>query len=265
MDVTEPASVIPVIKPHPAEFRFITLDTDPVYKVTKPEYNQSITKPEEAGVFDVVVTLMDNSHKYINDQDNLNPSLPKVIAKDIQILQKSLTAGIWVKTFENRVRTRKKPYAGGLFLFDVKIPLTYPIQPPLCHYYSYCVDRLNPNLYEDGKVCLSLLGTWSGQGVELWSPNDSNLLQHLLSIQGLILVSESYYNEPEFDSLRSKPCKRKLSCLQRNGSDQSSVVNDKYVKHEQFIHKLVKRWCWQFSFETAKFHNLYAEANCIVS
>jgi len=51
----------------------------------------------------VVETLMDNSHKYINDTDNLNPSLPKVIAKDIQILQKSLPAGIWVKTFENRV------------------------------------------------------------------------------------------------------------------------------------------------------------------
>lgn len=46
---------------------------------------------------------MDNSHKYINDKDNLHSSLPKVIAKDIQILQKSLPAGIWVKTFENRV------------------------------------------------------------------------------------------------------------------------------------------------------------------
>jgi len=49
MDVTEPASVLPVIEPHPAECRFITLDTEPVYEVTKPEYNQSITKPEEAG------------------------------------------------------------------------------------------------------------------------------------------------------------------------------------------------------------------------
>lgn len=54
-------------------------------------------------VFDVVDTLRDNSHKYINDKDNLHSSLPKVIAKDIQILQKSLPAGIWVKTFENRV------------------------------------------------------------------------------------------------------------------------------------------------------------------
>ena len=49
MDVTEPASVLPVIEPHPAECRFITLDTEPVYDVTKPEYNQSMTKPEEVG------------------------------------------------------------------------------------------------------------------------------------------------------------------------------------------------------------------------
>ncbi|XP_022179358.1 (E3-independent) E2 ubiquitin-conjugating enzyme UBE2O-like [Myzus persicae] len=204
MDITEPSSVLPAIEPDSTECRFITLDTEPVYEV--------ITKPEEAGVFDVVETLMDNSHKYINDKDNLHSSLPKVIAKDIQILQKSLPAGIWVKTFENRVDLfsimirgpEKTPYAGGLFLFDVKIPPTYPIQPPLCHYYSYCDDRLNPNLYEDGKVCLSLLGTWSGHGVELWSPNDSNLLQLLVSIQGLILVSEPYYNEAGFDSQRGQ-------------------------------------------------------------
>ncbi|XP_029348164.1 (E3-independent) E2 ubiquitin-conjugating enzyme UBE2O-like [Acyrthosiphon pisum] len=212
MDVTEPESVLPVIEPHPAECRLITLDTEPVDEVTKQEYKESITKPEEAGVFDMVETLMDNSHMYINFKDDLNPSLLKVIAKDIQILQQSLPAGIWVKTFENRMDLfsimirgpEKTPYAGGLFLFDVKIPPTYPIQPPLCHYYSYCADRLNPNLYEDGKVCLSLLGTWAGHGVELWSPNDSNLLQLLVSIQGLILVSEPYYNEPGFDNQRGQ-------------------------------------------------------------
>eukprot|EP00102_Acyrthosiphon_pisum_P022765 XP_016659975.1 PREDICTED: (E3-independent) E2 ubiquitin-conjugating enzyme UBE2O-like [Acyrthosiphon pisum] len=208
MDVTEPASVLPVMEPHSTECHFSALDTELVYEVTKPEYNQSITKPKEAGVFDVVETLMDNSHKYINDKDNLNLWVPKVIAKDIQILQKSLPAGIWVKTFENRMDLfslmirgpEKTPYAGGLFLFDVKIPPTYPIQPPLCHYYSYCDDRLNPNLYEDGKVCLSLLGTCFGHGVELCSPNDSNLLQLLVSIQGLILVREPYYNVAGIDS-----------------------------------------------------------------
>ncbi|VVC38906.1 Hypothetical protein CINCED_3A010546, partial [Cinara cedri] len=178
----------------------------------EPEY-EVIVKPEEAGVFDLVDTLLDDSHKYIYEKENnLHPTLLKMVTKDIQILQKSLPAGIWVKTFENRMDLfsvmirgpERTPYAGGLFMFDIKLPHTYPLTPPLCHYYSFCDDRLNPNLYEDGKVCLSLLGTWSGHGVELWSPRDSNLLQLLVSIQGLILVSEPYYNEAGFDSQRGQ-------------------------------------------------------------
>ena len=38
-------------------------------------------------------------------------------------------------------------------------------------------------------------GTWNGKGTEVWNSR-STLLQVLVSIQGLILVSEPYYNEP---------------------------------------------------------------------
>ena len=47
--------------------------------------------------------------------------------------------------------------------------------------------------YEDGKVCLSLLGTWSGPA---WEPDTSTLLQLLVSVQGLILIEHPYCNEP---------------------------------------------------------------------
>ena len=57
----------------------------------------------------------------------------------------------------------KTPYEDGMFFFDVHLPNGYPNMPPDFHYISYCNDRLNPNLYEDGKVCVSLLGTWSGK------------------------------------------------------------------------------------------------------
>ena len=52
----------------------------------------------------------------------------------------------------------RTPYEDGLFLFDVQLPADYPKSPPVFHYVSYCSERLNPNLYEDGKVCVSLLG-----------------------------------------------------------------------------------------------------------
>ena len=41
----------------------------------------------------------------------------------------------------------------------------------------------------DGKVCLSLLGTFHGSNAaEKWNPKDSSLYQILLSVQGLILI-----------------------------------------------------------------------------
>jgi ubiquitin-conjugating enzyme E2 O len=58
--------------------------------------------------------------------------------------------------------------------------------------------RLNPNLYEKGKVCLSLLNTWSGRKNEKWTPGVSTMLQVLVSIQGLILNAKPYFNEPGY-------------------------------------------------------------------
>ena len=75
------------------------------------------------------------------------------------------------------------PYEHGLFVFDVRLPPDYPASPPVFHYLSQCSGRLNPNLYEDGKVCVSLLGTWAGRGNEVWT-SKSNVLQVLVSIQG---------------------------------------------------------------------------------
>jgi hypothetical protein len=37
--------------------------------------------------------------------------------------------------------------------------------------------RFNPNLYNCGKVCLSLLGTWSGGQGESWDPQVSSAFQ----------------------------------------------------------------------------------------
>ncbi|MPC13563.1 (E3-independent) E2 ubiquitin-conjugating enzyme [Portunus trituberculatus] len=48
------------------------------------------------------------------------------------------------------------------------------------------------------QVCVSLLGTWSGKGTEVWT-SQSNLLQVIISIQGLILVSEPYFNEAGYE------------------------------------------------------------------
>ena len=89
------------------------------------------------------------------------------------------------------------PYAGGLFEFDCFLPMQYPNVPPLMNLATTGGGRVrfNPNLYNCGKVCLSLLGTWSGSAEENWQPRKSTLLQVLVSIQSMILVEAPYFNE----------------------------------------------------------------------
>ncbi len=65
--------------------------------------------------------------------------------------------------------------------------------------------RFNPNLYAEGKVCLSLLGTFSGPG---WESNVSTLFQLLMSIQALVFVRSAIENEPSHDGSASSPSGR---------------------------------------------------------
>ncbi|XP_037523083.1 (E3-independent) E2 ubiquitin-conjugating enzyme isoform X2 [Rhipicephalus sanguineus] len=180
------------------------------------------------GVFSMMEMVPD-CHKY--KLSILQPNDPKlffkVVRKEIKLLTSSLPDGIHVKAFEDRMDLysvlikgpRRTPYEDGLFLFDFQLPAEYPQSPPHCHYVSYCSDRLNPNLYEGGKVCVSLLGTWSGKGSEMWSAETSSLLQVLVSIQGLILVSEPYYNEAGYEQQRG--------CQQ--ASENSRMYNEMVV------------------------------------
>jgi ubiquitin-conjugating enzyme E2 Z len=57
--------------------------------------------------------------------------------------------------------------------------------------------RFNPNIYADGKVCLSILGTWTGERGEEWS-SAQGLESVLLSVQSL-LSANPYENEPGFE------------------------------------------------------------------
>lgn len=68
----------------------------------------------------------------------------------------------------------------------------------MVHYHSSGF-QLNPNLYESGKVCLSLLNTWTGSDMEVWNPESSTVLQVLVSLQALVLNDKPYFNEAGYD------------------------------------------------------------------
>ena len=83
----------------------------------------------------------------------------------------------------------------------------------------------NPNLYANGKVCLSLLGTWDGPG---WVKGESTLLQVLVSIQSLILVAEPLYNEPLAGMIRS------FGLLKQRSAAYNASIRRHVLQHAMF-------------------------------
>ena len=86
------------------------------------------------------------------------------------------------------------PYQNGYYLFDITYPYNYPHAPPK---FKFCTSdgytRFNPNLYVEGKVCLSILNTWSG---EQWSACQS--ISTILLTLCTILHNKPLLNEPGF-------------------------------------------------------------------
>ena len=99
------------------------------------------------------------------------------------------------------VGPKDTPYEDGILYFTIKFPRDYPFSPPLVQYFSYSRFRIHPNLYVGkshhgflGKVCLSILNTWSGPK---WS-SVQTISSVMLSIQSL-LCSQPITNEPGYD------------------------------------------------------------------
>jgi ubiquitin-conjugating enzyme E2 Z len=110
------------------------------------------------------------------------------------------------KVYALLIGPEKTPYEKGFYFFKFDYPENYPMEPPKAKFYtqgslkSYRNDKLvsvrfNPNLYTDGKICLSMLNTWNGPG---WVPTNT-LSNVLVAIQALVLNEEPLRNEPGFE------------------------------------------------------------------
>ncbi|KAL1845329.1 hypothetical protein VTK73DRAFT_661 [Phialemonium thermophilum] len=127
----------------------------------------------------------------------------RALATQVAMLRTALPEGIYVR-YNNAdmgslgvlfVGPKDTPYENGLFEFYMSCAGGFPKKPPAVLFKTTGggTFRFNPNLYSNGTVCLSLLGTWGG---EQWNPATSTLLQVLVSIQAMIFNEEPWYNEP---------------------------------------------------------------------
>ena len=99
------------------------------------------------------------------------------------------------------------PYEKGFYFFELTYPEEYPMTPPTMKYNTQGLltsankkdtikIRFNPNLYTNGKVCISMLNTWNGPG---WVPTNtaSNVF---VAIQALVFNEHPLRNEPGFEN-----------------------------------------------------------------
>ena len=83
-------------------------------------------------------------------------------------------------------------YEDGFYLFEFIFPHDYPHTPPKVIYHTNDgITRFHPNLYRNGKVCLSILNTWKG---ETWTSCQS--IRTVLLTLVTLFHNKPLLNEP---------------------------------------------------------------------
>ena len=83
-------------------------------------------------------------------------------------------------------------YENGFYFFDFLFPPDYPFSPPKLVFKTGGENiRFHPNLYRNGKVCLSIVNTWRGEG---WT--SCQTIQSILLTLVTLFHSKSLLNEP---------------------------------------------------------------------
>ena len=97
-----------------------------------------------------------------------------------------------LKGYAMIVGPEETPYFGGYYFFELSYPSDYPFSPPKVKYNTNDgLTRFNPNLYKCGKVCVSILNSWSG---DKWSACQT--INSVLLTMCSLLNNTPLLNEP---------------------------------------------------------------------
>ncbi|PAV66293.1 hypothetical protein WR25_01245 [Diploscapter pachys] len=213
---------------------------------------RSIFTTASGGSFEVLEKC--TTHNYLNMKNSNITGLSRIILKEYKLLA-DLPSGIHVRAFSDRldlftaviVGPVGTPFDSTPFVFDIWLPGNYPNEPPKVFYNVNSSVRLNPNLYQCGKVCLSLLGTWQGTGSERWDSQTSSIMQVVVSIQALILNRDPYFNEPGYELSRGRPHATQRSAAYNETASCSALEYflNTYQKSRDCVAKLIRHHCEQ--------------------
>ncbi|KAK6005171.1 hypothetical protein QM012_007950 [Aureobasidium pullulans] len=206
--------------------------------------------PNAPAAYEILESEVPSGHHYLLQSGSSSANHMKWVSKEHRILSApgALPEGVYVRTWESRMDLIRVLFVGPLgtpyeyapFMIDLYLPPQYPYEPPKAFFHSWTAEgagmagRVNPNLYEEGKICLSLLGTWQGDESrnEAWTPHQSTVLQVLVSVLGLVLVREPYYNEAGFEPLQG------LSSINQNSV---AYTERTYLRARAFLISPVSR------------------------
>ena len=199
--------------------------------------------------------LSDNGIYYIHDEDDIQNGYGLIIGPSGTI------------------------YENGYYYFRLAFPNNYPQSPPkvtFCTYDNYNNTRFHPNLYRNGKTCLSILNTWKGDG---WT--SCQTIRSVLLTLSSILTNNPLTEEPgitikhrdnipyneiiQFKNYQIALLGSVTSAL-RNDVDEfhmfKYVVKETFDKNKHIIHKKLK--------ELSKNNNKHSQCaiiygmNCII-
>lgn len=119
------------------------------------------------------------------------------------------------------------PYEGGFYVIKIKFPNEYPHAPPKCQFMTLSGIRQSPNLYEDGKVCLSVIGTWG----ESTYKSTMGFHQIIMSIVGSVMTKNALDCEPPYDY--SRCCGDKLE-NSKNYDEIVRYANFRYNTYQMY-------------------------------
>jgi ubiquitin-conjugating enzyme E2 Z len=163
-------------------------------------------------------------------------AIKRIISKDVRSIEKQQLndMGIYIEFNEENMLEAKamiicpedSVYAGGIMYFVIQFPQNYPYSPPSIKYVSRGSIRIHPNLYTGGakdnylgKVCLSILGTWSGPQwttimdissvlISIQSLLDKNPLDHEPGYSDKYTpIHKKYADGVEYETYRTLICK----------------------------------------------------------